>query len=119
VLHSREHLPPGSAERFGAEIDWSWAFVLDRVAERRTRLLVRSRVRLRPGWVSAFYRAVIVPADFLMSRQMLHGIRARAEGTDPGRCDAAAPGPAVGARSSGVGDRWLRVRALVPCRLRW
>src|SRR4051812_21403022 len=47
VLHSTEHLPPGWADRF----------------------LVRTRVRLHPWWVTAVYRAVIVPADFVMSRQ--------------------------------------------------
>jgi len=31
VLHSQEHLPPGWAERFGAWIDFTWAFVLDSV----------------------------------------------------------------------------------------
>ena len=29
VLHSTEHLPPGWADRYGAGIDWTWAFVLD------------------------------------------------------------------------------------------
>ena len=30
VLHSTEHLPPQFRDRFGAWIDWSWAFVLAR-----------------------------------------------------------------------------------------
>ena len=81
VLHSREHLPPGWADRFGAAVDWSWAFVLDPADGGRTRFLFRSRVRLRPWWVTAFYRAVVVPADFVMSRQMLRGVRRRAERT--------------------------------------
>jgi hypothetical protein len=79
VLHSREHLPPGWAERFGAAIDWSWAFVLE-PAGTGTRFLVRSRVRLRPWWITAAYRAFVVPADFVMSRQLLRGVRVRAEG---------------------------------------
>jgi hypothetical protein len=79
VLHSQEHLPPGWAERYGAAIDWSWAFVLDELPRGRTRLIVRSRVHLEPRWVKAFYLAVIVPADFVMARQMLHGIRRRAQ----------------------------------------
>jgi hypothetical protein len=83
VLHSREHLPPGWAERFGATVDWSWAFVVDRVADGRSRFLIRSRVRLHPWWVAAFYRAVVVPADFIMSGQMLRGVKARAEATTP------------------------------------
>ena len=81
VLHSREHLPPGWADRFGAAIDWTWAFVLDRVDGGRTRFLFRTRVRLRPRWVTAFYWSVVVPADLVMSRQMLRGVAARAEAT--------------------------------------
>lgn len=78
VLHSREHLPPGWVEKYGASIDWSWAFVLDRRPGHRTRFVVRSRVHLEPRWVEAFYLAVIVPVDFVMARQMLRGVRARA-----------------------------------------
>jgi hypothetical protein len=81
VLHSTEHLPPGWAEQFGACIDWTWAFALDPVDGGRTRFVFRTRVRLRPWWVTAFYWAVIVPADFVMSRQMLRGVTARAERT--------------------------------------
>lgn len=81
VLHSREHLPPGWAERFGAAIDWSWAFVLEPTGT-KTRFLFRTRVRLRPWWVAASYGAVAVPADFVMSRQMLRGVRTRAERTE-------------------------------------
>ncbi len=81
LFHSREHLPPGWAQRFGASIDWTWAFVLSEVDPRHTRLILRSRMRVRPWWVTAFYLAVIVPADFVMSRQMLRGVKARAETT--------------------------------------
>ncbi|SNS08379.1 hypothetical protein SAMN04488107_1260 [Geodermatophilus saharensis] len=90
VLHSREHLPPGWAERYGATIDWTWAFVLDRLPGDRTRFLLRSRLRLRPWWVEALYLAVVVPADFVMARQMLRGVRTRAEATTAG--DLAAVG---------------------------
>ena len=81
VLHSTDHLPPGWADRFGAGIDWTWAFVLDPVDGGRTRFLFRTRVRLRPWWVTAFYWTAIVPADFIMSRQMLRGVKVRAERT--------------------------------------
>ena len=81
VLHSREHLPPGWADRFGAAIDWTWAFVLQSVDGERSRFLFRTRVRLRPWWVATFYWAVVVPADFVMSRQMLRGVKERAERT--------------------------------------
>jgi hypothetical protein len=93
VLHSREHLPPGWAERYGASIDWSWAFVLDGLPRERTRLIVRSRVHLEPWWVEAFYLALVVPADFVMSRQMLHGVKTRAESATA--ADVAHPRPAT------------------------
>ena len=81
VLHSREHLPPGWVERYDAALDWTWQFVLEALPGDRTRFIFRSRLRLRPRWVEAFYLAVIVPADFIMSRQMLHGVKRRAERT--------------------------------------
>ncbi|MGY1701874.1 hypothetical protein [Geodermatophilus sp. SYSU D00766] len=81
VLHSREHLPPGWADRFGAGVDWTWVFVLEPVAGGRTRFLFRTRVRLSPWWVTAVYWTVMVPADLVMSRQMLRGVRKRAERT--------------------------------------
>ena len=81
VLHSREHLPPSWDERYGATVNWSWQFVLKEIDEQRTRFIFRSRLRLQPLWVEAFYLGVIVPADFVMSRQMLHGVKQRAERT--------------------------------------
>jgi hypothetical protein len=79
VLHSREHLPPGWAEKYGAAIDWTWAFVLDELPGGRTRFILRSRLRLEPRWVEACYLAAIVPADFVMSRQMMRGLAKRVE----------------------------------------
>ncbi|HET9443084.1 MAG TPA: hypothetical protein VFO65_07155 [Acidimicrobiales bacterium] len=81
VLHSTDHLPPGWARRFGATIDFTWAFVLEDVGAGCTRFLFRSRLRVAPAWVRALYLATVVPADFMMSRQMLRGVKARAEGT--------------------------------------
>jgi len=40
----------------------------------------------------AFYLAVIVPADFVMSRQMLHGVKQRAERTTSDHIAALARG---------------------------
>jgi hypothetical protein len=79
VLRSSTHLPPSWTERFGAWLDWTWAFVLDDQGDGRTRFVLRSRVRAGPPWVAALYVLVIVPADFVMSRQMLRGLRSRAE----------------------------------------
>jgi len=83
TLHSEEHLPPGWRQRFGAWIDWTWTFVLDDLGNGKTRFIVRSRLRAGPWWVVAVYLLAIVPADFVMSRQMLRGVKARAERTTP------------------------------------
>lgn len=80
VLHSTQHLPPQFAQRFGAWINWTWAFTLRDLGHGRTRFVLRSRVCLGPWWLAAAYWALIIPADFVMARQMLHGVRSRAEG---------------------------------------
>ncbi len=80
VLHSTEHLPPQFRDRFGAWIDWSWAFVLSDLGDGRTRFHFRTRARLGPPWLAAAYWLVLVPADHVMARQMLAGVRRRAEG---------------------------------------
>jgi hypothetical protein len=90
VLHSREHLPPQWQERYGAAVNGSWQSVLDEVPADRTRFIFRSRLRLEPRWVEAFYLAVIVPADFVMSWQMLHGVKRSAERTTSGDVSALA-----------------------------
>ncbi len=79
VLHSTEHLPPQFRDRFGAWIDWSWTFVLCDLGGGRTRFLFRTRARLGPSWLAAAYWLALVPADFVMARQMLAGVRCRAE----------------------------------------
>jgi len=81
VLHSTEHLPPGWAERFGASIDFTWVFALKDLGDGRTRFVLRSRSRITPRWVRAIYLALFVPADFVMARQMLRGVKQRAERT--------------------------------------
>lgn len=80
VLHSTEHLPPGWADRFGAWIDFTWTFVLRDLGDGRTRFQFRSRSRLGPRLVRIVYLVVLVPADFVMARQMLRGVKRRAEG---------------------------------------
>ena len=94
VLHSTSHLPPGWRERYGAQLDWSWTFRLtgaesDRAGggEGRTRLLVRSRGLVRPGWLDIGYRALIVPADHVMATGMLRGVKRRVEQASPRRRD--------------------------------
>jgi hypothetical protein len=82
VLHSRSHLPPGFRDRWGAWIDWSWVFVLHRDDERSTRFIFRSRARIGPPWLAAAYWLLLIPADFVMSRQMLRGIQRRVASQD-------------------------------------
>jgi hypothetical protein len=80
VLHSISHLPLAWRERHHATLDWSWAFVLRPVdGGRRTRFSFRSRWSTAPWWFTLGGRLLIVPADFLMSRDMLLGVKQRAE----------------------------------------
>jgi hypothetical protein len=77
VLHSRTHLAPGWDEKFGASLDWVWTFALDPAPSGRTRMLVRNRGRVQPGWLDLAYRAAIVPADHVMTRGMFLGLDQR------------------------------------------
>lgn len=78
VLHSNSHLPLSWRER--AELDWSWAFVLHALDDgHRTRFHFRSRWTTAPWWFTLGGRLVVVPADFVMSRAMLRGVKERAE----------------------------------------
>lgn len=77
VLHSRTHLAPGWDEKFGASLDWVWTFALDPAPGSRTRMLVRNRGRVHPGWLDLAYRAAIVPADHVMTRGMFRGLGER------------------------------------------
>jgi hypothetical protein len=80
VLHSTSHLPVGWRRRGIAALDWSWAFVLEPLeGGRRTRFRFRSRWSTWPWWVTAGGWLAILPADFVMSRDMLRGVRRRAE----------------------------------------
>jgi hypothetical protein len=83
VLYSRSHLPPSFQERFDARIRWSWVFTLHDLSDGRTRLHLRTRARLGPRWLAAAYWAALIPADFVMSRQMLEGLARRAASTHP------------------------------------
>jgi hypothetical protein len=80
VLHSTSHLPAGWRRRGVAELDWSWTFHLLPIDDaNRTRYLFRSRWTTAPWWLTAGGWLGIVPADFVMSRDHLHGVRDRAE----------------------------------------
>lgn len=78
VLRSNSHLP--ASWRHRAQLDWTWTFVLTPVdAGRATRYHFRSRWVTRPWWFTLSGWLGIVPADFVMSRDMLRGVRSRAE----------------------------------------
>jgi hypothetical protein len=77
VLHSTTHIPLSWRERLGAGIDWTWVFVLDDAGDGRSRLIFRCRGIAASWWLSAAFTAIIIPADLVMSRQMLAGIKER------------------------------------------
>ena len=56
---------------------WTWAFVLDDLGDDKTRFIEHSRLRAGPWWVAAAYLLAIIPAGFVMSRQMLRGVKTR------------------------------------------
>ena len=59
--------------------DWVWQFGLYVVDEKRTRLVSRSAVRPLTIWTRLFSILVVEPAAFIMTRQMLLGLKQRAE----------------------------------------
>ncbi len=68
----------------------SWGFYLQPVDEGRSRLLIRTRAELGPGWLNwLLARAVISSADSVFERTILDGIKQRVErygrGTEPAR----------------------------------
>jgi len=79
VLRSTTHLPLTWRRTGIAAVDWTWSFVLRPTGAGQTRFVFRWRLRGEPWWLVAGCRAFVVPADVLMSRSMLRGIRVRAE----------------------------------------
>lgn len=81
VLRSTTHLPLSWRERGLACVDWSWAFTLQpQAGGRRTRLVFRWRAVTDPRWLTWAVQLFVVPADYVMSRGMLRGLRDRVEG---------------------------------------
>lgn len=80
VLHSTSHVPMGWRTKYGASLSWSWTFSLTALDQgSRTRFHFRSRWATKPWWFTLFGWLIVVPADFVMSRDMLRGIQERAE----------------------------------------
>lgn len=82
VLRSTSHIPPGW-DAYGAAITWTWCLRLTPLGGDRTRVQARVRGRMSPWWFAAFYVATIIPADFIMARGMLRGLKSRAEANRP------------------------------------
>ena len=60
--------------------NFSWAFVLEELDERTTRLILRSRIDAKPRQLFALaYSLVVELPHFIMERKMLLGIKERAE----------------------------------------
>jgi hypothetical protein len=57
----------------------TWAFALDSISTARTRLVMRVRAHLPTTWSLPLLVAVLDPAEFVMVRRQLIGIRDRAE----------------------------------------
>jgi hypothetical protein len=58
--------------------DFTWAFILNEHTDGNTRLVIRERYTFTRWWASLVVDSV-TPVSFVMTRKMLHGIRARAE----------------------------------------
>ncbi len=84
LLRSTSHLPLRWRRRGLAGLEWTWVFSLRPVdGGTGTRFVFRWRADVRPWWLRLATHALIVPADLVMSRGMLIGIRRRAEGMSP------------------------------------
>jgi hypothetical protein len=80
VLQSSSHLPLEWRREGRASVDWTWVFNVGALdSGGRARLIFRWRAATKPWWLTLSTWAVILPADFLMSRDMLRGVKARAE----------------------------------------
>jgi hypothetical protein len=79
-LHSTTHLPLQWRRKGTASVDWTWVFNVTPLGSGgRARLIFRWRATTKPWWLTLGTWAVILPADLLMSRDMLHGVKRRAE----------------------------------------
>lgn len=79
LLESTTHLPLTWRQKGLAQLHWTWSFRLTPVDDgRATRVVFRWRARTNPWWLTAGAHLVIIPADFVMSRGMLRGLRRRA-----------------------------------------
>ena len=87
VLHSVRDPVTGReldpAEKPHLFIDTAWAFHLDQIAPRRTRVLARTRVHVEPRWAIHPLKWM-GGGDTVMQRRLLDGIKVRVETTARG-----------------------------------
>ena len=57
----------------------TWSFMLDEIADRQTRLILRVRNRLAMSPLLLLSLPIMLPGEFLMVRKMLLGLKQRAE----------------------------------------
>ncbi len=81
-MQKDSHLVMAGSMQPGAEsTGGSWAFLLQPLDHRNTRLTIRTRVGIfPPEWLSRLFSLLLLePAHYVMERRMLMGIRERAE----------------------------------------
>jgi hypothetical protein len=101
VLHSTTHVPAAWRARLGASIDWTWTFTLSGTPA-GTRLLLRTRGRTRPWWLTAAYVMALVP------RRLRHGAQHACRHQPPGATAGCCCQAILLLPSSGVGHRYAR-----------
>ncbi len=84
ILHSRRDMFSGREIRRPGEhprtyADMTWAFVLEELADDRTRLLVRTRITYSARWLAIPVAVIFGPGDTVMQRSLIWGIKRRAE----------------------------------------
>lgn len=85
-IHLHAYTPPMPVavleEERALVIGDSWAFVLRPITKTKTRLVVRNSGAFGPGLLNfIIWRVIFEPINFIMERQMLRGIKMRAEMT--------------------------------------
>jgi hypothetical protein len=92
LLESTTHLPLSWRRKGTARLHWTWCFSLRPVdGGRATRFVFRWRARTGPWWFTAGAHLLIVPADFIMSRGMMRGLRIRVTRPPPAVSGQARP----------------------------
>lgn len=85
ALRSQRHLPLSWRRSGRAHLDWTWVFALHpRDGGARTRLVFRWRAHTTPWWLTCTAQTLVVPADYVMSHSLFHGLRHRVRVTSRG-----------------------------------